>query len=200
MTADGQNAVNGTKIRIYNGNATLSSDFTIGANVPNGGNQRMVLVGESNVVPTPDSVQNFQTNFDANAAAGAVCYIGLGDVGIDCFSWGGFTGNALLPSSAGTPQPGSLNTMAVRVRNITAGCATALDEPDDTNSSANDFGYVAGYSIRNNASPITETLCPPPVIPVTPAATPTPAKKKKCKKKKKRGAAAAKKCKKKKKN
>jgi hypothetical protein len=204
MLSAGQNLVNGAKIKLFNADATISSSYTIGSNVGNSESQRMVLVGAASVLPTPDSTQNFQSDFDAFAPAGAVCYIGVLNEPIDCFSWGTFTGEALLPSPAGTPQTGALSSTAVRVRNITSGCATALDAPDDTNSSSADFSYVMGYSIRNNASPITETLCPPPVIPAIVPSAGTPGKKtrtRRCKKKPSKNSASAakkKKCKRKK--
>ncbi|MGZ5332543.1 MAG: hypothetical protein ACXWD7_01390, partial [Solirubrobacterales bacterium] len=136
----------------------------------------------------------YQT-LNADAAGGAVCYENS-----DCFSWGGagFTGDAMLPSTAGTPASGLSNSQ-VLARNITPNCATLLEDADDTNSSAADFNFVIGFPLRNNSVAPTETACPLPMTPV--AVTATTTRKKKCKKKKKRSAVVAKKkhCKKKKK-
>jgi len=186
-TAPGQNLVNGQLVKVFNENATLSTNFTLNANVPNAESQRTILIGNTATAPTPDfTAASLFMTLNNVAAGGALCY-GT----IDCVSWGAFTGNALLPSSAGTPA-GQLLTSQVTARGIGRGCATALDTPDDTNDSAADFGLTVGYLPRNNAAAPTEVLCP-----LTPK--PTPPKAKKCKKKKKKARASAKKCKKKRK-
>ena len=192
MTSAGQNFVSGQNVRVYTATAMTNTAFPIPGNVGIGQNQRTILIGDTATANSPDFVTSaIFTTMNNLAAGGALCY-GT----IDCVSWGSFTGDALLPVSAGTPS-GPLLTNQVTARTITRGCATALDAADDTNNSAADFGYVVGFQFRNNAATPTETVCP----------TTTPSKKKKCKKKRKKkgggtkdaSAAKKKKCKKKKK-
>jgi hypothetical protein len=106
-------------------------------------------------------------------------------VPIDCVSWGAFTGNASLPSSAGSPLQGTGTSGAIGdgkaiVRSISANCPTALDDADDTNNSAADFSETTPNP-RPNSAPITEVPCSsgPGVAP-----NPVKSKKKKCKKRK----------------
>lgn len=194
MFADGQNFVGGHQLKVCNSTGLLCSAFTIPGNVANGQSQRMILLGDTAAPGSPDfTLAGLGTSLTSNAGAGALCF----DT-VDCVSWGTFTGEANLASPAGTPIAGGLSGTMVSVRKITAGCTTALDEPDDTNVSNADFGFAVGYPMRNNSAAPTETLCPTQQ-PVT--------KKKKCKKKKRKGkkgstagVAAKKKCKKKKKN
>lgn len=190
MTSAGQNLVAGQVVRVYTPTATTNTGYTIPGNVAIGQNQRTILIGDTATANSPDFVTSaIFTSMNSLATGGALCY-GT----IDCVSWGAFSGDANLPTTAGTPS-GQLLTNQVTARTITRGCATALDAADDTNNSAADFGLVVGFQFRNNATTPTETVCP----------APTSKKKKKCKKKKKKGgtkdasAAKKKKCKKKKK-
>jgi hypothetical protein len=186
MYADGQNLVGGHQIRVYNAAGTLFSGFTLPSNVANGQNQRRILLGDSAAPGSPDfTIAGLGTSLTNGAAAGAACW----DT-VDCVSWGTFSGEANLPSAAGTPIAGGLSGTMVSVRSITRGCPTALDEADDTNDSSADFGLAVGYPMQNNSVTPTETLC---ASPTPPATTPTPTKKKKCKKKKHRSAEVAKK-------
>jgi hypothetical protein len=182
MHAPVQNFVGGHQIRIYTATATTFSGFTLPSNVATGENQRRILIGDSSAPGSPDfTVAGIGTSLTNLAAGGAACW----DV-VDCVSWGNFTGNALLPSPAGTPIAGGLSGSMVSVRSIGANCPTALDAADDTDNSSADFGFAVGYMPRNNSLAPTETLCsssgPPPVTPGAP--TPNTPKKKKCKKRK----------------
>jgi hypothetical protein len=182
MYAPVQNFVGGHQIRIYTATATTFSGFTLPSNVASGDNQRRILVGDTSAPGTPDfTIGGLGTSLTNLAAGGAACW----DV-VDCVSWGNFTGNALLPSSAGTPIAGGLSGNMVSVRSIGANCPTALDAADDTDNSSADFGFAVGYMPRNNTLAPTETLCsssgPPPTTP--PPVGTTPKKKKKCKKRK----------------
>jgi hypothetical protein len=127
------------------------------------------------------------------AAGGAVCFneANLGVGGIDCVSWGNFTG--VTSSLSGNPAvPGTgIGADQSLIRGITRGCATALDAADDSDNSAGDFAIAPAIG-RPNAGTPTEKLCTPV----------KKKKKKKCKKKAKKksaSSAAKKKCKKKKK-
>lgn len=187
MTAAGQTFVNGQTIDVYPNSGLLHSTFGLNHDVSNGANQSTILIGD-NAALSPDfpTSGNLHTSLQGVSSAGALCYSS-----IDCVSWGSFTNNAVLPSPAGAPMSG-LSTSQVAVRNIGAGCATALDAADDTNSSLADFGFAVGFPVRNNSTVPTEVPCP------TPPTTPPPVAKKKCKKHKKKAGAqiAKKKCKK----
>jgi hypothetical protein len=183
MYEPGQNVFGGHYLRFLDSAGGVLAEYPLN-NAANGETQRTYLLGNS------------VANADKNEAgvnvqeSGAVCYneLNLGLGGIDCVSWGAFTG--ATSSLVGNPAvPGGLAPGQSLVRTIARGCATALDVADDTDNSAADFA-VGPPIARNNATAPTEKLCTP--------------KKKKCKKKKKKGKAGAsakkkKKCKKKKK-
>lgn len=182
MYAPGQNFVGGHQIRIYTPTATTFSGFTLSSDVASGENQRRILIGDSSAPGSPDfTLPGIGTSLTNLAAGGAACW----DV-VDCVSWGNFSGDTLLPSSAGMPIAGGLSGSMVSVRSIAANCPTALDAADDTNNSSADFGFAVGYVPRNNSLAPADTLCtsgtPTPSPPTT---SPAPAtKKKKCKKRK----------------
>jgi hypothetical protein len=196
MFSAGQNLVNGQTLRVCPATGSACSAYVLTHNVANSESQRTILIGDTATAGSPDFVfPSLANDLNSFAAGGAVCWATF-----DCVSWGNYTGTGNT-SPTGTPT-GQLLTSQVAARNITRGCATALDPADDTNDSATDFGLAVGFPTRNNAGAVTETPCP------TPTPTPiTPAKAKKCKKKKakKKGAggpayaAKKKKCKKKKK-
>ncbi len=190
MTAPGQTLLNGQVLSIWNHDGSSNTNFVLNHDVANGADQSTILIGDQGV-PSADFNVLMHSSLTASAAAGAVCY-----ASIDCVSWGGasFTGNSSLPTSAGTPMSSGLNTTSVLIRTIARGCATALDEADDTNDSLADF-TSGPFAYQNNASPPTDTPCAPPVS-TTPAPSPTgqrAAALKKCKKK--QGKKARKKCK-----
>jgi hypothetical protein len=195
MIADGQNTLAGNYIDLLGDDGQAGGEYQL-PNVPNGQNQRTVLIGNTGV-PGAD----FSEAGVANQADGGVClsthggYNGTG--GFDCVAWGNFTGAVHPLSSPALPTilggvglaPGQ-----TLVRTTARGCATLLDSADDTNNSSADFA-LGNANPRNNAAEPIDTPCSSG-NPGTPA-------KKKCKKKKKhkRSAESAKKkkCKKKKK-
>jgi hypothetical protein len=152
MFASGQNFVKGHILRTYSATGVVSGTSTFAANVAGGANQSTILLA------TPAAEAQFAVTGDAPLASpgglspsgGAVCWEEL-----DCVSWGSFSGS--LPSPAGTPAPAIPDGMALG-RNISGGCATALENSDDTNDSAADFSAVAPAP-RPNSAPPTETLC-----------------------------------------
>jgi hypothetical protein len=206
-----QRFVSNGQLRIYNANGTTASTFQPPSDVANGESQRTVLIADSafgTAFPsvTPDFTDS---SLNLSAAAGAVCWP-VNSSPIDCASWGAFTGNASLPSSAGSPVQGTGTAGAIAdgkavIRSIAPGCPTLLEAGDDTNNSATDFSQV-NPNPRPNSSAIVETACggtvmPPPSYPATSYPTTGYPKKKKCKKHKKPSGAysAKKKCKKKRK-
>jgi hypothetical protein len=198
MTADGQNNLAGNYIDFLGADGMAGGEYQL-PNVPNGQNQRTVLIGNTGVVGA-----DFSDAGVANQADGAVClsthgaYDGTG--GFDCVAWGNFTGTTHPLSSPALPTVlggVGLTPGETLQRTIARGCPTALDAADDTNSSVNDFSLVPTPNPRGNSLVASETLC------TGTGTTPkSPTTSKKCKKKKHRSAETAKKkkCKKKKKH
>lgn len=155
MYAGGQNHVKGHKLRSYDASGAVTGTSTFLADVPNGANQSTIVLATSAAASefgfTPDTSLASPGAF--SPAGGAVCWEEL-----DCVSWGGFSGS--LPSPAGTPAAagGIPDGMALR-RTIARGCSTALDPPDDSNSSAADLS-PASPQPRPNSTPPSEQLCP----------------------------------------
>ncbi|HEU4706736.1 MAG TPA: hypothetical protein VFS64_06100 [Solirubrobacterales bacterium] len=153
MWASGQNLVEGHVLRSYGtaGNVTGTSSFT--HDVTGSANQSTLLLA------TPQAEAQFGVAGDAPLASGALSPAG-GAVcweAIDCVSWGSFSGT--LPSPAGSPASagGIPDGMALR-RSISAGCPTALDPLDDSDSSAADFGVIFPLP-RPNSVPPSEQPC-----------------------------------------
>jgi hypothetical protein len=207
-----QNQVQFGQLRVYNANGTTASTFTPAGPVANNEDQRTLLIADSafdTVFPgvTPDSTDSA---LNLSPAAGAVCWP-VNSTPIDCVSWGAFTGNASLPSSAGTPLAGSGTSGAIGdgkaiKRSIAPGCPTFLEDTDDTNNSAGDFSE-ATPNPRPNSAAVVETSCGPGPGGAPPSPAPASKKKRKCKKKHKHhhhaaatktaaGSSAKKKCKK----
>jgi hypothetical protein len=181
-----QNQVQFGQLKVYNAAGNEVNSFMPAGPLANNANQMTVLIADSGFGAqfpgvTPDSTNS---SLNLSPAAGAVCWP-ITEVPIDCVSWGAFTGNASLPSSAGSPLQGTGTSGAIGdgkaiVRSISANCPTALDDADDTNNSAADFSETTPNP-RPNSAPITEVPCSsgPGVAP-----NPVKSKKKKCKKRK----------------
>jgi hypothetical protein len=153
MYSPGQNFVSGHSVSFYTATGTLLTKLDITASVPNGDNQRTILIGDTLAAGTPDiSYPQLSDAVQTYGPGGAACWDTL-----DCVSWGSFTGNASLPSSAGTPAVAITDGQALE-RSIAAGCATLFESSDDTNNSAGDFA-LAAPSPRNNTVEPTETAC-----------------------------------------
>jgi hypothetical protein len=197
-----QNQIQFGQVRVYNANGTTASTFPsvvpTGGPVSNNANNATALIADSAfgaAFPgvTPDRTDS---GLDLSAAGGAVCWP-VNSTPIDCVSWGAFTGNSSLPSSAGSPFQGTGTLGAIGdskaiVRSIAPGCPTFLEDSDDTDNSAADFSEAAPDP-RPNSAAITEVACGPPPS-GGPAATPgttTPKKKKKCKKHKRSSGAGS---------
>src|SRR5262245_36084763 len=189
-----QNQIQFGQLRVYNPNGSIASTFPSslpsGDPVSNNANQATVVIADSGFGSAFPGVTPNRTDtaLDLSPAGGAVCWPITDPTAEDCVSWGTFTGNASLPSSAGSPfqgtgPSGSIGDGKAIIRSISANCPTALDAADDTNNSAAGFSETTPNP-RPNSSPITEVTCPPPGG--APVATPTTTKKKKkCKKRKK---------------
>jgi hypothetical protein len=153
MYSPGQNFVAGHAVTFYTATGSvLSTSGPLPGNAPNGGNQRTILIGDTG---TPGVDFTYDQLWDAAQTygpGGAACW----DT-IDCVSWGNFTGNATLPSSAGTPAAAIPPGQSLE-RTIGFDCSSLLEASDDNNDSATDFA-LATPSPRNNATAPTETEC-----------------------------------------
>jgi hypothetical protein len=169
MYAGGQNQVHFGTLRTYAANGSTLHSFSPSSDVGNAENQRTVLIADSDYAtvfpsgPTPDATD---MNLNLSPTGGAACWP-VNSSPIDCVSWGAFTGNASLPSTAGSPVQGSGASGAISdskaiIRSITPACSTLLEEADDSNDSATDFSE-ASPNPRSNASAILETACSSPV-------------------------------------
>lgn len=155
MYEAGQNLVGGHSVSFYTATGTLLTKLDIpqNADVPSGQNQRTILIGDTATPVTPDiSYPVLSDAVQTYGPGGAACWDTL-----DCVSWGNFTGNATLPSPAGTPAPAIPNGQALQ-RSIAPNCATLLEANDDTDNSATDFALVTPAP-RNNSTAPTETAC-----------------------------------------
>ena len=194
MYGDGQTQLSGHNLNLWTFDMSGGTGITLNVDVPNGQNQRMILIRDAASGLPADYKANIGSFLDSNAGGGLACW-----ETVDCVAWGTFS-NTSPPSPVGTPIVGGLSGSMVSVRRIDRGCPTALDEADDTNDSNSDFGFAVGYPVRDNSVTPTETLCP---VPAPASGGTIPTARKKCKKHKKNtGAYSAKgkKCKKKKKH
>jgi hypothetical protein len=154
MYSPGQTQLAMHPIRVYDADGGLPvTTFNLQNTAANGENQRSYLVGDDEVVPTPDFVnQQLGTALGNLDAGGAVCFDA-----IDCVSWGNFAG-AGPTSPTGTPAPAMPPGQSL-TRSIAPGCPTLLEAGDDTDDSATDFALTATRTPRNNATAPTETAC-----------------------------------------
>lgn len=154
MYAPGQIQLTGHPVRIYNAAGGLVTNFALPANAPNGDNQRTFLIGDDDTVGGADLVnQQLSTALGPLGPGGAVCFDN-----VDCMSWGSFTAPAgTLLSPAGSPAPAVTDGSSV-TRSIAPGCATLLEDSDDTNASATDFTLTVPSPRRNSVTP-TEQAC-----------------------------------------
>jgi Ca2+-binding RTX toxin-like protein len=156
LMADNEGLLMGHYVSFRSANGQIQGDHIIGVNAANAQSQRTLLIGNSGV-PGSDDVGVGDQSVGPD---GAVCYeesnAGMG--GIDCVTWGAFTGSMTPVSSpAGSPAP-AIGAGQSLVRTISRGCSTLLDAPDDTDNSAADFAIGTPIG-RNNAATPTERPC-----------------------------------------
>lgn len=153
MYTANQNFVAGHPVRFYSATGAQTASATFAGSVPNGQNQRSILIA------TPEAVTQFGVAADLSIGAGldpsggAACWSTF-----DCVSWGNFTGSAALPSATGTPEAAIPDGSSL-CRSIAAGNPTLLESGDDTDNSANDF-LPTPPAPRNNAGPAAGEPCP----------------------------------------
>jgi hypothetical protein len=155
MYAAGQNQVAGHNVTVYNAAGAVTATVPMTAAVPNGENQRTILLGDIDVT---------NRDFPANVGTlivrtgGAVCFADAQPP--DCVAWGNFSAPGALPGAVGTPVlPGGIPNESSIVRSITPNCPTLLEAADDTDNSAADFLETPTESPRSNLEAPTETPC-----------------------------------------
>lgn len=151
--APDQANIAGHSITFYDATGVIipPSPYPITADVPNGDNQRAILMGGPGVTPAPDFAHDIGAAVQTYGTGGAVCMDNL-----DCVSWGNFTG--ALPSPAGANAPAIPNGSSLE-RTIAVGCPTLLQDFDDTDTSQADFFVQPSPNPRNNATTPTEQSC-----------------------------------------
>jgi hypothetical protein len=178
MYAVGQSLVQFGELETLGPTGTVTSKFKPGSSVANSANQSTVLIADteySGQFPgvAPDFVDE---GLNLNPAGGAVCWPQTEPPFDDCASWGDFSGQESLPSpgDSAPATPAGIPDGKALLRSIAPGCATFLENADDTNDSGVDFSTQAPNP-RNNASPPTEKECPalPNTTIVTKPANPT---------------------------
>lgn len=149
MYESDQNFVGGHVLRTYDASGSSTKANVLGSDVPNGANQRTVLIA------TPEAEAQFGLQTDAalipsgqlDPAAGAVCWEAL-----DCVTWGGFAGSTPSPTGSPADPFGIPNGMALR-RSIASHCPSLLEESDDSDNSAADFADAFPAPRPNSATP-----------------------------------------------
>lgn len=153
MYAPGQTQLAGRDIRIYNGSGVQVTSFPLPANAGNGETQRSFLIGDDATPGGADLVnQQLSDALGPLGPGGAACF-----ETVDCVAWGTFSPSGPLPSPPGSPAA-PIPEGSSLTRSIAGGCATLLEESDDTDDSAADFA-IATPTPRRNATPPTEAAC-----------------------------------------
>ena len=160
----GQNSVSTHTIRIHNAAGTMVTQRILsGPDPASGQSQRTILIGDTGV-PGRDFTINGLSDGPSgtipldNGAGGAVCF---DETLIDCVSWGSFNNaGSMAGIPVGTNAP-AIPAGSSLTRSIARGCATLLENGDDTDNSAADFSVTARTPRPNSTAP-TETACAPP--------------------------------------
>ena len=150
MYANDQRFVTTHEIVIFDSSGAETGRFTFTSALQNGASQSYVLIA------TPEAETLFGVPADLEmtpamvAGGGKACFRGNDGALIDCASWGNYTGD---DSDSGTPfnSPVGLVGDSSMTRTTSGGSnSSRLDEEDDTNDSAADFGSTSP-SPTNNA-------------------------------------------------
>jgi len=163
MYAGGQNFVGGHTVTLYGADGSSLGTVAFPSDLPGFGlTQQTMLVGDSGVQEafgvTPDLAD---PGFNIPAAGGAACWDGL-----DCVSWGDFSGTT-VPSSGVPVDPLGIPDGKAIERRISGGeCGNRLDPADDSNDSDGDFA---------DANPTPQSYATVPTPPECEAPPPTPA-------------------------
>jgi hypothetical protein len=162
MYSFGQNLVHFGELEVLGPTGTATDSFFPPSNVAASANQSTVLIADSEFsAQFPSVTPDFtDTGLNLSPGGGAVCWPQTEPPFDDCVSWGNFSGQASLPEpgdSAPAAAAGIPNGMAL-VRSIAPGCATLLENADDTDNSSVDFA-AATPAPRGNTTAPTEHEC-----------------------------------------
>jgi hypothetical protein len=172
MYAAGQYLVQFGELEVLGPTGTVTSKFTPSSSVANSANQSTILIANTEYAGqfpgvAPDFIDK---GLNLSPAGGAVCWPQTDPPFDDCASWGDFTGQESLPSpgDSAPAAPTGIPDGQALLRSIAPGCATFLENADDTNDSSVDFS-LQSPNPRNNATPPIEKECP--TLPNTTIAT-----------------------------
>jgi hypothetical protein len=163
MYSPEQNLVENHSITIYGPTGAAIGTFVFPNDLPGVGvDQQTMLVGDSGVAEafgvTPDLVD---AGFNLPPAGGAACWDGL-----DCVSWGNFSGKTAPSSGIPVDAAGIPDGKAIE-RRITGGaCSNRLEPADDSDDSDSDF-FDGAPTPQSYSTVPAEVVCTPP--PPTPA-------------------------------
>jgi hypothetical protein len=151
MFAPGQNLVDTHTVTAYSA-AGASEDYTFNADVDSGANQATMLIASTEAETQFGVTSDLKiTKHALDPSGGAVCWEQW-----DCVEWGNFTG-AVLTSPTGDAEAAIPDGQALR-RSIAPGCATLLENADDTDDSAVDFAPITpGPSSKPRPNSVTPT-------------------------------------------
>jgi hypothetical protein len=163
MYAAGQYLVQFGELEVLGPTGTVTSKFTPGSSIANSANQSTILIANTEYAAqfpsvAPDFVDE---GLSLSPAGGAVCWPQTEPPYDDCASWGDFSGQESLPSpgDSAPASPTGIPDGDALLRSIAPGCATFLENADDTNDSSIDFSAQTPDP-RDNATPPTEKECP----------------------------------------
>src|SRR5680860_1081579 len=190
MSADGQGDIAGQELRFYDAAGELieaaTYELTEGdAEALLADSQRTVLAATPEAIAAAGTLGGDLAEPDAtlpsgadrmDPAGGAACFTAAsGGSPADCVSWGSLAtpGELPDPQSANAAEFAAENAAGQALRrDITPGCETYLDSPDDSGSSAADFDLVVPAPRNNEAEP-SEIRCPPTVQGLSGPASPS---------------------------
>jgi hypothetical protein len=155
MYSSGQTNISGHDLILYGPTGSVTETFSITSDVSNGTNQATILFASSTAVVGGQTPDYFIPGDDLSASAGAVCFDD-----IDCVSYGTFPAGNASDQDGGPGTPAAAPPAGQSItRRIDPGCATLLQDSDDTNNSATDFQVTSTPTPRNNSTAPTETAC-----------------------------------------
>jgi hypothetical protein len=162
MYSPGQNFVQNHSITVYGANGAALHTFVFPNDLPGEGvDQQTMLVGDSGVGEafgvTPDLID---AGFNLPAAGGAACWDGL-----DCVSWGNFSGATIPSSGVPVDDAGIPDGKAIERRISGGACSNRLEPGDDSDDSASDFFDAAPSPVSYATVPTPPTCTPPPPTP-----------------------------------
>jgi hypothetical protein len=158
MYSEGQNFVQNHSITVYGAGGASTGTFVFPDDLPGVGvDQQAMLVGDSGVQEafgvTPDLID---ADFNIPAAGGAVCWDGL-----DCVSWGNFSGQTLPSSGIPVDAAGIPDAKAIERRTSGGACSNRLEPGDDSDDSDSDF-FNSTPAPQGYATVPTPPACTPP--------------------------------------